>query len=230
MNVSDTTGAGERVPPGAQHTNDSVMNQKGFANNYSDLSDGSGFQFEFYCERCHDAWRTDYDRYAAGTASSILDTASSFLGGFLGSAGTVVDRVRDSGYRSARDKAFEGALGEAEEHFNKCRRCANYFCAQCYNPNMHMCTNCAPTVEEEANIAARHTEIDMARTRAEESVRSGGVKTDDHINCPSCGARVKPGKFCGECGAQMQTKKFCSECGTEVQPGAKFCPDCGTKQ
>jgi hypothetical protein len=41
-----------------------------FANNVSDLSNSSGvdagFQFEFYCQRCNDRWRTEFKPYRSG--------------------------------------------------------------------------------------------------------------------------------------------------------------------
>ena len=52
------------------------MSEIQFSDNYNDLSTDTGFQFEFYCEHCHDAWRSPFDRYAAGTAESVLGAAS----------------------------------------------------------------------------------------------------------------------------------------------------------
>ncbi len=206
------------------------MSEIAFHNNYGDLSDSAGFQFEFYCEHCHDAWRTEFKRYAAATASGILDTASSFLGGIFGGAGRIVDHARDAGYRTAKDKAFAEAIEQAKDHFHRCRRCANYFCAQCFNPNLNLCVSCAPSVEEEANVAARQAEIEMARTKAKKAVESGQLKTDENVVCDACGARVKPSKFCSECGAPLAKKHFCSECGAELKSDAKFCSECGAKQ
>src|SRR5437868_3107682 len=106
------------------------MSELSFSDNYSDQSDNNGFQFEFYCENCHDAWRTEYKRNPVASASGLLNTASSLLGGIFGQAGDVADRVRDAGYRTARDNAFKEAVEQAKEHFHRCRRCHNYFCGQ----------------------------------------------------------------------------------------------------
>jgi ribosomal protein L40E len=206
------------------------MSETKFSNNYGDLCDGSGFQFEFYCEHCHDAWRTEFKRYGAATASGILDTASSLLGGIFGGAGRVVDHARDAGYRTAKDTAFAEAIEQAKTHFHRCRRCANYFCAQCFNPNLNLCVGCAPSVEEEANVAARQKEIEMASAAAQAAVERGQRETDKNVVCDACGARVKPSKFCSECGAKLEKKHLCGECGAELKPDAKFCSECGAKQ
>lgn len=206
------------------------MSEISFGDNYSDISESTGFQFEFYCEQCRDAWRTEFKRYAAGTASSFLGSAGSLLGGFLGSAGHVADRLSDAGYKAAHDRAFQEALTQAKAHFHRCRRCSNYNCNKCYNPNLHLCTSCAPSIEEEANVAAREAEIEAARTRAQSAVASGGRKTDENVVCGSCSARVKASRFCSECGESLNAKPECRDCRAEIQPGAKFCPECGSHQ
>jgi len=201
-----------------------------FGDNYGDLSDDTGFQFEFYCEGCNDAWRSEFKAYLPGKASRLLDAAGGILGGVLGGAGQAADYVKDAGYRTAHDKAFRQAIEEAKVHFNRCHRCGNYFCNKCFNPELNLCVGCAPSVEEEASVAAREAEIEMARAEAQEAVQAGKRKTDDNVVCPSCGARVIRAKFCSECGAELGKKLVCSSCGAELVPGAKFCPECGTRQ
>jgi membrane protease subunit (stomatin/prohibitin family) len=206
-----------------------MMGEIAFSNNYNDISDETGFQFEFYCEACGDVWRAEYKRYLAGTTSGIVKTVGSLLGGLLGGAERVADQVSDAGYRGAHDKAFAEAVEQAKVHFQRCRRCGNYFCSKCYNPNLKLCTNCAPSVEEESNVAARQAEIEMATEKAASAVKSGKRQTDGNVVCESCGARVKPGKFCSECGGTMSTKLHCRSCNAELEGSPKFCPECGQK-
>lgn len=206
------------------------MGEVKFSDNYSDLSAREGFQFEFYCECCNDAWRTDFKRYAAGTATGLLEAANSIFGGIFGGAERAADYIGDAGYRKARDKAFADAVEEAKVHFHRCRKCGNYVCAQCYNPRVNLCTGCAPSVEEEANVAARETEIELAREKAQTAVKKGTLTTDGHVVCAACGARVSKSKFCSECGDPLATKPACAGCGIELNPGAKFCPECGARQ
>jgi hypothetical protein len=206
------------------------MTEIAFSNHYHDISEKTGFQFEFYCEACGDAWRTEYKRYLAGTASGFLGSVSSLMGGLLGGAEHVADRMSDAGYRTAHDQAFAEAVEQAKVHFKRCRRCGNYFCNQCFNPNLKLCTACAPSVEEEAHVAARQTEIEMAAEKAQEAVKKGKTPTDGNVVCPGCGARVKASKFCAECGQPIQGKQRCASCQAEIEPGTKFCPECGQRQ
>lgn len=205
------------------------MTEIQFSDNYSDVSDDTGFQFEFYCEGCRDAWRSEFKAYLPGKASRLLDAAGGIFGGVLGGAERAADYVKDAGYRAAHDKAFKEAIEEAKVHFFRCHRCGNYFCNKCFNPELNLCTSCAPSVEEEAEVAAREAEIEMARTRAQETVQSGKRRTDENVICPSCGARVLQAKFCSECGAPLAKKLTCPSCGATLTPGAKFCPECGKK-
>lgn len=206
------------------------MDEMKLRDNFSDLSDQTGFQFEFYCEHCSDAWRSEYVRYIAGTANQVLGAASSILGGFLGGASRAADTVSDAGYRAAHDKALEGALEKAKVHFRRCRMCTNYVCAQCYNPDVNLCTGCAPSVEDTANVALRSGEIDRATFGAYREGWKKDHKAAEYAVCPSCNARVSPGKFCPECGEPLAAKLSCKSCGKELTAGAKFCPDCGVKQ
>jgi hypothetical protein len=56
------------------------MSEIKFSKNFSDHSVHSGtdagFQFEFYCERCNDAWRSEFSPFRGGQASSWLGRAA----------------------------------------------------------------------------------------------------------------------------------------------------------
>ena len=206
------------------------MGEISFADNFNDISDETGFQFEFYCERCNDTWRCEYRRYIAGTASSILNTASGILGGVLGTADRVADHVKDAAYRSAHDKAFAAAIEDAKRHFHRCRQCGNYVCAKCYNPDIHLCTGCAPSIAEAADVAKREAELDRATFDGYREGWKKDHKLAQYVICPGCGAHVSPAKFCSECGAELGAKTVCVKCGAELPEGAKFCPGCGAKR
>ncbi|HEX5418054.1 MAG TPA: zinc ribbon domain-containing protein [Chloroflexota bacterium] len=206
------------------------MSELAFHRNYSDNSDSAGFQFEFSCAHCGNAWRSPYERFVASTASSVLDTAGGLLGGIFGSASRITGEIRDQQYRSARDDAFKRASAQAQDHFHRCRRCTSYVCSECFNPNLNLCTSCAPSIEEEANTAARETEIELARAKAQAAVQSGKRQTDGNVVCPGCQSRVPQAKFCAECGQPLTLTGACRGCGTQLAPGAKFCPECGARQ
>ena len=205
------------------------MTEIQFSNNFGDKSDRAGFQFDFYCEKCRDAWRCDYVGYTAGQASGFLHTAGNIFGGVFGRAAQAADYARDAGYRTAKDKAFAAAVTAAKVHFKRCLRCTNYVCAKCYNGNLDQCTTCAPAVQLEADVAARAKEIELAKVQAEKSVEAG-KKTDANVVCGACGARVPESKFCAECGGKLSITTRCPQCNAQLQPSAKFCPECGNKR
>ena len=82
------------------------MSDMQFANNYRDLSNSTGvdagFQFEFYCQRCSDRWRTHYKPYRSGQASGWLQKGASMFGGMLGNASSVLTGMAQAGWHTAR--------------------------------------------------------------------------------------------------------------------------------
>jgi hypothetical protein len=55
-----------------------------FTDNYSDLSDANGYQFEFRCDICGSGYRSEFQRSTLGTASNLLSGASNLVGGLWG--------------------------------------------------------------------------------------------------------------------------------------------------
>lgn len=72
-----------------------------FTNNYSDLSTGDGFQFEFICNRCQNGCRAEFDAYELATATNLLQGAGSLLGGFFSQGASAAQQVKSA----AREKA-----------------------------------------------------------------------------------------------------------------------------
>jgi membrane protease subunit (stomatin/prohibitin family) len=207
-----------------------------FASNYHDLSTDRGFQFEFYCNRCHSGYRTSFKPWAVGTASAVLDTASGLFGGLFGSAATVSDRVRSATWEKAHDGAFASALDEVKPSFVQCPRCSSWVCREsCWNTKRGLCKGCAPDmgVEMSAAQASRSVEEVWAHAAmAEEDKHLDEKEWRETIRatCPSCEAPLATNaKFCPECGAKLQSAARCTHCGTKLNPGAKFCPECGEK-
>ena len=206
------------------------MSEIQFSDNYNDLSTDSGFQFEFHCEHCHDAWRSPFDRYAAGTAESILGAAEGIFGGIFGTARNAMSHVRGAGWQKARDDALRKAVGEAKQHFHRCPRCANHFCDNCWNEDEGTCIACVPRLDPELASIAREAKINKAR---EVAYATATVDKEDLkarvVSCRDCGAPVGRGKFCPECGAPQSLVRTCEGCSAEIPAGAKFCPECGAK-
>jgi len=203
-----------------------------FTRNYDDLSMERGFQFEFYCDRCGNGYRTRFEPLATGTISEALDAASSLLGGIFGRAAEVADTVHSVAWEKAHDAAFARAVEEAKPHFHKCRRCGQWVDDDCWNVRRGLCKDCAPVLEEELSAIQAEATLADAREKAEtvEYIDATRFEETITVTCPHCGAAVPGGKFCAECGEPLQAEKHCPNCGAKVPAGAKFCPECGAKQ
>lgn len=208
-----------------------------FSDNYSDLCQqqgvNAGFQFEFYCERCNDTWRTEFVPYRGGQASGWLNKATGLFGGVLGGVGEAVDGLAQSGWGKARDEAFKEAIDQAKHHFHRCAKCLQYVCDTCWNVDKGLCLNCAPDAEVEIEAARAQGEVSGASEIAtEEGVQRGkkmNVQRERQLVCPQCKTETHGAKFCPNCGFALAVKSKCPKCSTEVSPGAKFCPECGQK-
>lgn len=213
------------------------MSEIKFSRNYSDQSVSSGpnagFQFEFNCERCGDAWRAEFVPYRSGQTSSWIGKAAGMFGGVLGQASTAVEGLAQAGYGKAHDEAFAAAIDQATHHFHRCARCMKYACDPCWNQPKGLCRDCAPDAEVEIDAARAAGEVEAAREAAQAEGLSRGakldVKRDRQLVCPQCSAETHGAKFCPECGYKLAVVSQCSKCSAQVAPGTKFCPECGDK-
>lgn len=213
------------------------MEEISFSKNFSDLSVShgvnAGFQFEFYCERCGDTWRTEFTPYRSGQASGWMSKASGIFGGILGNVGSAVEGLAESGWGKARDEAFSAAIEKAKGHFHRCARCHQYVCDRCWNKDKGLCLNDAPSIETEVETAMSQAEVAGAvETATEEGMKRGKSRNVDkprQLVCPKCGALNEGARFCPECGQMLNVKLHCPGCNAELTPGTKFCPECGHK-
>ncbi|HEY0867125.1 MAG TPA: zinc ribbon domain-containing protein [Fimbriimonas sp.] len=213
------------------------MSETWFSDNYGDLSVMSGvnagFQFEFFCERCHDVYRTRFQPYRKAQAAGWLGTASNVLGGLLGQADNAADSYAQSGWKGAWDDAFRESVVEARGHFNRCAQCFQHVCAKCFDVQSGLCYNCAPDAEVAMQAAKASGRAQGAAETGHEAGYSAGkgidVKRDRQLVCPECGAETHGAKFCPECGTKLATTLQCAGCGHEFPQGTKFCPECGEK-
>jgi hypothetical protein len=214
------------------------MSNTKFADNYRDLSEAdgvdAGFQFEFYCERCNDTWRTPFQPYRSGQASGWAQKAAGMFGGVLGGASTAIRGLAEAGFNSARDGAFKEAIEGAKGHFHRCAQCFQYNCASCFDKSKGLCYNCAPDVNVVIQTARAQGMVQGAAAQATSAGLSAGqkldVKTEHQLVCPSCSAETHGAKFCPECGTKMNQKAACNACQAALEPGTKFCGECGAKQ
>ncbi len=206
-----------------------------FSKNYNDLSTNRGFQFEFFCDRCGNGFRTKFKSFNLGAISGAMGTASSFLG-FLGKAADVSERISSSSHERAHDEAFLEAANELRPEFMQCPRCSQWVCKKsCWNNKKGLCKECAPDlgVEMSAAQSSRSVEEVWAHAAmAEEDKKLGKEYWRETIraSCPQCNAPLATNaKFCPDCGTKLKGAEHCTECGAKLQPGAKFCADCGNK-
>jgi hypothetical protein len=213
-----------------------------FSNNHRDYSvqsgNDAGFEFEFYCQRCSDTWRSGFEPYRAARAAGWIRRAANMAHGATSSLGfdvaNGVDGLVESGWHKARDASFKQAISAAAEHFNRCARCTSYVCERCYSRDRGLCTTCAPDLAAEVESARTHGLIDAASSRAREvgatMAAEVDVTTQKQLVCQSCGHETHGAKFCPECGAKQVAAGTCGGCGSEVGTSAKFCPECGKPQ
>ena len=206
------------------------MSEIHFRDNYHDLSTNSGFQFEFYCENCHDAWRSPFDRYAAGTGEGVLGAAEGLLGGFFGQARNALGSMSNAGYSTAKDSALRAATKKAESHFHRCPRCSQNICDKCWNQDEGVCISCVPRLDAELAAVRREAKIAAVREAAyQQSTASKADLEDRAVSCRDCGAPVGRAKFCPECGTSVSLTRACKGCDAEIPTSAKFCPECGQR-
>lgn len=206
------------------------MSEIQFSDNVHDLSTDRGFQFEFRCEHCHEAWRSPFDRYAAGTAEGLLEAADGIFGGIFGKARQAAEHMRSAGWSKARDAAMRRAVEQAREHFHRCPRCANHACDNCWNEDEGTCIGCVPRLDAELASVRREAKIMKAREEAFARATVSDEDLEDRaVSCRECSAPVGRGKFCPECGAPVSLNRSCASCSAEIPRSAKFCPECGER-
>ena len=92
-----------------------------FTDNYSDMSDEHGYQFEFRCDICGSGYRSEFQRSALGTAGSLLSGASNLIGGLWG-ASNAANTAQNITDRGARDGALQEGRDEIMPKFKQCPR------------------------------------------------------------------------------------------------------------
>ena len=243
-----------------------------FTRNYNDLSTEAGFQFEFYCDCCGNGVKSSFVRsttYGQRQKSDKFGRMASTLGGFLGGKAGDLGWALERGsaaignrfnsespeWRKEQEQAFDAAQAEVKPEFKKCPGCNKWVCADCWNEEEGLCTECAPreaSYVAQARSRAMQRNIDEAADNAtvwQDKIESrtticphcgkpaGNGKFCNECGaplgtqrCPNCGANVALGlKFCGECGSPMKKNTTCPSCGFENEPGMKFCGECGAK-
>jgi hypothetical protein len=203
-----------------------------FTDNYSDLSNTEGYQFEFFCERCGNGYRSPFEADLMERGRGLLRSAGGLFGGALSNITNAADSALDRGTNSAaKDKALAEAVEAVRPHFNQCRACGNWVCTSvCWNEEVGQCANCSPFVVDELSRAQAAAQVEQIQQKVKETDWTADIDTTTRakVACPSCGSSVAGGKFCPSCGGRLSATVDCAQCGNQLRAGSKFCSECGT--
>src|SRR5512132_746956 len=99
-----------------------------FTDNFSDLSNSEGSQFEFHCERYGNGYRSPYVPDVKEKGRGILRAASNLMGGKLTQLSGAAETLSwNRGTNSkAKDKALADAVESVRDQFKQCRGCGNW--------------------------------------------------------------------------------------------------------
>jgi hypothetical protein len=219
------------------------MALKPFTNNYEDNSTEAGFQFTFYCDLCHDGYKTEFIESKTYRKSGLLkglargiSVGASILGahniGYNVERGADILSERFEGmspeWHREHEAAFEVAQNEAKRHFHRCPKCKQYVCEDDWNEQEGLCVDCTPRLNVEvASIRAKKMVRDIEEEAENTKGFTGKIESKQTI-CPGCGRPAGEGKFCVNCGTSLTLVK-CPKCGAKLQAGTKFCGECGTR-
>ncbi|MBA8929157.1 DNA-directed RNA polymerase subunit RPC12/RpoP [Kutzneria viridogrisea] len=206
-----------------------------FTDNFHDLSNTEGYQFEFYCERCGNGYRSPFQRDKVEMGRGLLRVVGSLFGGAAEDISRSAEQWRyDRATNSpAKDRALGTAVEQVRDNFRQCRGCGDWMCAAlCWNDEIGQCLRCSPVLAEEIARAQAEAQVQQVRQKAYETDWTANVdmSTRAKLNCPSCKAKVDGGKFCSACGSPMAVPVPCGGCGSQNNKlGAVFCSDCGSR-
>ncbi len=202
-----------------------------FTDNYSDHSTEAGYQFEFFCERCGNGYKSGFQASAIGMGSKVARGLGGLLGGRLSDLSYAGGEVKDLTESHAKDQALRKAVEQMKPYFLQCHRCGDWVCKDiCWNEEFNMCVNDAPKLEQELAAMQSDARLQQVSQKVSEVDWTGDVNVERKqvALCPHCGAEAQhSGKFCPECGKPLAMPVTCGRCGTESPRGTKFCPECG---
>ena len=220
------------------------MALKPFTSNFEDNSTEAGFQFTFFCDACHEGYKTEFVEAKSYKKGRFFRG----LGGIIGAAAQMSGKFGNVGYGAERgadilserfegmspewhkehEKVFELVQNEAMGHFHRCPRCKKFFCDNDWNEEAGLCVEEAPRESTEVAAARAEKMVRDIRSKAENTQVFTGKIEQRQTMCPQCGNPAGEGKFCSNCGAPLGMNK-CPRCGAGTTAGARFCGECGQK-
>jgi hypothetical protein len=145
-----------------------------FVRNYTDQSTDSGFQFEFFCDRCGCGYQTAFSPASTNILHDVLDAAGSLFGGLLGTAASIGEKARSSKWEKEHDEAFRKAVDQVRAIFKQCVQCGQFVDEACWVDRKKRCRSC---IEEPGDSV-------------EESVDKPKKKRNTKASCPHCSAKA----------------------------------------
>jgi hypothetical protein len=203
-----------------------------YTDNYRDHSTEAGFQFEFFCERCGNGYKSGFKKNMLGIGTKLSRGIGGLLGsGRLSQLGYAGDEVKDLTESQAKDKALREAVEECRPLFNQCHRCGQWVCKEiCWNTEFNLCVMDAPKLEQEIGQMQSQARLGQVQQKVAQVDWTADVNVEQKqvALCPNCNAETSPSaKFCDNCGKPLTMPVACAKCGTESPRGTKFCPECG---
>ena len=203
-----------------------------FTDNYRDVSNEHGFQFEFYCERCGNGHKSPFYPNAVGIGASVVRAASWVFRSRLGGAYHGTRELSQLSNSAGKDKALRKGVESVSEQFRQCHGCGNWACGNvCWNPDTGQCVSCTPKLHQTITTAQGQAQSRQVREHIHEQNWMPDVDLSQQAmaSCPQCSAATGGGQFCGECGYSLVVQRFCTECGCEAGANDRFCQQCGTQ-
>lgn len=202
-----------------------------FTDNYSDHSTEAGYQFEFFCERCGNGYKSGFQASALGIGTKVARGLGGIFGGALGNVGYAGSEAKDLTESQAKDKALREAVEEMKPYFLQCHRCGNWVCKEiCWNEEAQLCVNDAPKLGQELGAMQSQAQLQQVQEKVQQVdwAKDVNVERKQVALCPNCGTEAEgSAKFCGNCGQALSMPVTCGKCGAESPRGTKFCPECG---
>ena len=182
-----------------------------FTDNFSDLSNLEGYQFEFHCERCGNGYRSPYVKNIKEQGKGFLRAANSLLGGKLNQISGAAETLSyDRGTNSKqKDKALADAVEAVKDQFKQCRGCGNWVCVAGVLERRGRAVLHVLAVRRRGDLAGagrRPGRADPDKVREQDWTADLDLTTRAKVKCPECGAATDGGKFCPECGTSSRRR------------------------
>jgi membrane protease subunit (stomatin/prohibitin family) len=218
-------------------------------NIYQDMSDQSQeyFAFRFTCQECYWSVDTRPIRSTVSTATNIMDIGVGLLGGFLGRAAEVGEKMYGSQWHNEQVDALQKSWAQIQDQFHLCPQCHRTTCLRCFNLQLNLCTRCAPDLKADGAQFQHGLNIEAQRQQLEQHYHAPKFTTNvvpsavtpnmviaepqQYQRLPqqaSQGQALTPAAIAGLGTPGYPQAVMCPTCRRMGPPG-KFCQDCGTK-